>query len=57
MICTYLTALVFVHSACVVAVRSVGWKKVSVEGSSPGVLLSLLSMWLLGMSAEMLLGA
>jgi hypothetical protein len=33
------------------------WKKVSLEGSVLGVLLSLLSMWLLGMPAEMLLGA
>jgi hypothetical protein len=40
-----------------VAVRSVGWKKVSLEGSALSVLLSILSIWLLGMSAEMLLGA
>jgi hypothetical protein len=34
-----------------------GWKKASLEGSALGVLLSLLSMWLLGMPAGILLVA
>ena len=40
-----------------VAACSMSWKKASLEGSALGVLLSLLSIWLLGIPAETVLGA
>jgi hypothetical protein len=39
----------------VVANRSMGWWKASLEGSAVGLLLSLLSIWLLGVPPETLL--